>query len=100
MDQVFIVALVGFTSFVAHQTMTRIGAVSAGSMQRAVRALFDYVGTCALFFALNVAAGAAIILVVRSLTPQFIALYQLQNLLLLVLSAAQGFVFQVLRRSD
>ncbi len=100
MDQVFIVALVGLTSFAAHQIMARVGAVTAGSVRKAVRALFDYVGTFALFFALNVAAGAAIILVVRSVTPRFVALYQLQNVLLLVLSAAQGFVFQVLRRND
>jgi hypothetical protein len=57
--------------------------------------LFEWIGAFAVFLAVNVALGAAIIIVIRSLTRRFIGVYDLENPLILVLSAAQGFIFHV-----
>jgi hypothetical protein len=65
------------------------------SVRQAFRDLFEWIGTSAFFIVLNVALGAAIILLVRTLTSRFIALYDLQSLLLVVFSVAQGFIFQM-----
>jgi len=54
----------------------------------------------AVFLAANLTLGAAVILLVRALTPRFVALYTLENLLLLILSAAQAFVFQAWWKRD
>jgi len=69
-------------------------------MSAAVRALFDWAGVFALFFAANLALGAVVILLLRGITQRFYALYGLQNLLLLILSAGQAFVFQMWWRDD
>jgi len=62
-------------------------------MRAAIRALLEWVGTFAFFFAVNLILGVVVVFLVRTLTPRFVALYVLENLLLLVLSAAQAFVF-------
>jgi hypothetical protein len=88
MQQLFIVLLTVVTSLIA-SAITK-----GGRDMSAMRALFEWIGASALFVFLNVVIGAVIILLIRSLTTHFIALYGLQSLLLLALSLAQGFVFQ------
>jgi hypothetical protein len=88
MSQLFIVFVAAFSSFVAW-------VVTTGSRDaQAIRALFEWIGASALFVVLNVAIGAVIILLIRSLTTHFVALYGLQSLVLVAISLAQGFVFQ------
>jgi hypothetical protein len=96
---IFLPAIVAITTviFFAAAGILRPG---AGSIYRAVRELVDWAGLFAIFFALNLALGAVLILLIRGLTPRFVALYSLENLLLVVLSGAQAFVFQVLWRRD
>ena len=89
MQQVFIVFVAAATSLIAFVT-------TRGSRDMdAVRALFEWIGASALFVLLNVVLGAVIIMLIRSLTTRFVALYGLQSLLLLAISLAQGFVFQI-----
>ena len=89
MQQVFILFVAAATSLIALVT-------TRGSRDTdAVRALFEWIGASALFVLLNVVLGAVIIMLIRSLTTHFVALYGLQSLLLLALSLAQGFVFQL-----
>jgi hypothetical protein len=54
----------------------------------------------AIFLTANLMLGTAVILLIRALTPHFVALYALENLLMLVLSAAQAFVFQAWWRRE
>jgi len=88
MQQLFIVFLVVLTSLIASAT------TKGGRDMSVLRALFEWIGASAMFVVLNVAIGAVIILLIRSLTTRFVALYGLQNLVLVALSLAQGFVFQ------
>ena len=53
-----------------------------------------------IFLAANVALGAAVILLIRGFTPHFVTLYTLESVLLLVLSAAQAFIFQISWRRE
>ena len=100
MEQAFIIALVALTSVIAYGMTKRLTSQGGGSVGKAIRALFDYAGTFVLFLVFNIAAGAVVILLVRGFTPRFVGLYQLENLMLLFLSAAQGFVFQRWWRRD
>ena len=100
MEQIFVALSVALTSIIAYQIMVRVGVTRRGSVRRAIVALLDYAGTFVLFLAFNLVVGAAIILLIRTFTQRFIALYYLDNLILVILSAAQGFVFQLWWRPD
>lgn len=100
-ELMFIAALVGATTvggFAAARTLRPPAA--AGSIVQALRALLDWAGMFAIFLAANLTLGGAVILLIRALTPRFVALYALDNLLILVLSAAQAFVFQAWWKRD
>ena len=99
MQEVFIILLVLLTSAIAYR-IVRWHTGSRPSISTAAQALFEWLGFFALFFALNLFIGACIIVLFRNLTPRFVALYDLENILLLVLSAAEGFVFQRLWKWD
>ena len=60
----------------------------------AVQMLVDCMGVCVLFLAFNIVAGALAILLIRSLTPIFVSLYTLDNIVLPVLSVVQGLIFR------
>ena len=96
----FAVGLVIVTSLLAHRGSNKFRARSAMPISAAVRALFDWAGVFVLFFAANLALGAVVILLLRGITGRFYTLYGLENFLLLILSAAQAFVFQMWWRGD
>jgi hypothetical protein len=99
-EVIFAVGLVIVTSLLAYGASNKYRAPKARPMSAAVRALFDWAGVFVLFFAANLALGMVVILLLRSITQRFYALYGLQNFLLLILSAAQAFVFQMWWRGD
>jgi hypothetical protein len=99
-ELIFAVGLVIVTSILAYSGSNRFRAQSGRPMSAAVRALFDWAGVFALFFAANLALGTVVILLLRGITQRFYALYGLENFLLLILSAAQAFVFQMWWRGD
>ena len=86
--------LVGSTSVLGYHATKRMRPAGARSLTEALRGFFEWIGTFALFFSANLALGFLIISLIRGFTPRFVAFYALQNLLLLVLTAAQAFVFQ------
>ena len=94
MELILVTLLVGLTSLTAYYGTGKIRAASARPIGEALRAFFEWIGTFTIFLAANLALGVMIILLIRGLTPRFVALYALENLLLLILSAAQAFVFQ------
>jgi hypothetical protein len=94
MELIFVILLVFLTSTFAYQVMKRLRRSSPRSIREALRAFFEWVGAFTLFLAANVALGALIIFVIRWFTPRFVAIYELENLLLPALSAVQAFVFR------
>jgi hypothetical protein len=93
MNLILAVFLTGLTSMAAFAILNRKQRRPFSSLVRSVAALLDWVGLFAVFFATNLAIGGVFILLVRGFTPRFVSLYELQNLLLLIFSAAQAFVF-------
>jgi hypothetical protein len=99
-EVIFAVGLVIMTSLLAYGGSNKYRARNARPLSAAVRALFDWAGVFALFLAANLALGVVVILLLRGITQRFYALYGLENFLLLILSAAQAFVFQMWWRGD
>ena len=93
METAFVLLPVAVTSLVAYR-MAGIDRGKEASLRPAIRMLLEFVGVFVLFFVLNIAAGAAIILLIRGLTPRFVPLYRLVDVLVAVFSAAQAFLFQ------
>jgi len=89
-DNIFILLIVAVTSAITYITMQHH---TRARIHEAIHALFEYAGTFSLFFTANIAFGVFIIFLIRTFTPRFVALYSLENVLLLILSAAQAFVF-------
>ena len=100
-ELIFLAALVGATTLAAFAAAKALSPPPAArSVFQALKALLDWAGLFAIFLAANLLLGAAVILLIRALTPRFIALYELENLLMLILSAAQAFVFQAWWRRE
>jgi hypothetical protein len=97
---VFTVFLTLLTSVLAYATTRGARTVTAGFVRRAIRGLFEWIGSFACFLGVNVFLGVVIIVAVRGVTQRFIAVYDLDNPLLMILSAAQGFVFQLWWRRE
>ena len=91
MDNIFVLVIVAVTSAITYFGTQR---KNRAKIREAIRAFFEYAGTFSLFFVANVVFGFFIILLIRTFTPVFVALYALENVLLLILSAVQAFVFQ------
>jgi hypothetical protein len=99
-ELIFAVGVVTVTSLVAYRASNKFHPRSTKPMSEAIRALIDWAGVFALFFAANLALGFVVIFLLRGITQRFFALYGLENFLLLILSAAQAFVFQMWWRGD
>jgi len=93
-DLMFFLGVVAVTTLSARAAARMVRPVPARSMGHAIRALIDWAGMFVIFFGANAVLGAALILLVRGITPNFIPVYTLDNIHLLVLSAVQAFVFQ------
>ena len=100
LELIFVLGLVAVTTLVFYTAAKMIGLRPAGSMLCAFRALLDWAGMFVMFFAANLALGFAAVLLARSITVPFVEFYNLESLLLIVLSAAQAFVFQVWWKRD
>jgi hypothetical protein len=89
----FILFLVALTSFFAYRVTKKKERRTFSTIGAAVRNLFEWVGTFSIFLIGNLIVGVLVVLIVRTFTTQFVTLYALGNVLLLILSAAQAFVF-------
>ena len=100
MELIFVTLLVVLTSTFAYQSMRWMRPSSVRSIREGLRAFLEWVGAFTLFLTANLALGVLIILLIRGFTTRFFALYELENLLLLVLSAVQAFVFRHAFRAE
>jgi hypothetical protein len=90
LDSLFIFSLVlGTSLFMYYATHWN----NHTRVRDSVRAFLEWAGTFSIFLATNLVVGASVIFLIRTFTPRFVALYTLQNVLLLILTAAQAFVF-------
>jgi hypothetical protein len=64
------------------------------AVRQSFGALFQCIGAFALFLTVNVTLGAVAIIMIRSITYSSIAVYDVDDPLILILSAVQGFIFQ------
>lgn len=95
MGVVLITLIVVFTSWIAyHATKDH----AAASLRLAFGAFLEFVGLFVLFFAANLGLGFLIVLLVRTFSQRFLSIYFLGNILLLILSAVQAFVFHYRRK--
>jgi hypothetical protein len=85
--------LVGLTSAVGYVILNRTRRRPFAALLQSMIALLDWIGLFAICFTCNVTLGGLLILFVRGFTARFVSLYELQNLLLIIFSAAQAFVF-------
>ena len=92
--------VVAATTLFSCSAARMVRAVPSRSIRQAIWALIDWAGMFVIFLAANVALGAAVILLIRGFTPHFVTLYTLESVLLLVLSAAQAFIFQISWRRE
>lgn len=99
-EMAFVFGLVCVTTIVFFAVAAALRPARSRSFGQAIRAFFDWAGMFALFLGVNLAAGVAVILAIRGLTPRFLPLYALESLLLLVLSGAQAFIFQAWWKGD
>ena len=100
MQEVLIVVLAALTSMLTYQFTKSRQTKGDLSFRAALGLWFQFIGTFAFFFGLNVALGLTIILLIRAFTSHFVSVYVLGNLMLVILSAGQGFVFQLLWRRE
>ncbi|HEY7203313.1 MAG TPA: hypothetical protein VIA61_03415 [Methylomirabilota bacterium] len=99
MDQVFLLLLTAVTSLGAVGVGAHAMGLGRERLKMAVHWALEMVGASVVFFVVNVAVGLPVILAVRAFTSQFLSVYLLNDLMLIVLSTLQGIVFCCWRRS-
>jgi hypothetical protein len=88
-----IVALVGLSTAGAYLVGLRLFRFSEEQLWPAVSRVLEGLGIGLAFYAINLLAGATLILAVRRLTGRFVSIYHVEDLSLLVLSLLQGLIF-------
>ncbi len=86
------------TSLGAYIVGTRILAISRDRLAAALVETLECLGLTVIFLLVNLAAGMALVLGLRTLTGQFISIYWLNDTSLLVLSLVQALIFYHWRR--
>lgn len=95
MGVVLITLIVVFTSWIAYHATKDD---STANLRRAFGAFLEFVGLFVLFFAANLGLGFLIVLLVRTFSLRFLSIYFLGNILLVILSGVQAFVFHYRRK--
>ena len=94
----FVVVVAIVTSVIALTIgRARLG-LPLARLGRATATAVELVGATVLFFAANVLLGWTVILLLRKVTPFYFSLYQVSDLMLLVLSLLQALTFELWRR--
>jgi hypothetical protein len=93
MELGFAVFLIFVTSIFGYGILRRVRPLSTTSLFKAIATLLEWAGLFTLFLGANLIVGLLFIFAIRTFTPRFVSLYQLESLFLLILSGAQAFVF-------
>src|SRR5215467_1943472 len=90
----FIYFISAFTSIAIFILAVRRLGLKTDVLRKAVRDVVECVGAFAVFLTLNIAVGMSIIFLIREVW-RFFPLYTLADAALVVVSAFQGFIFQL-----
>jgi hypothetical protein len=90
----FTISVITLTSILAYAATKSTRVRDIELVHQAFRALFQWIGAFAIFLIVNVTLGAVAIIMMRSSTYRSIAVYDLDDPLILIFSAVQGFIFQ------
>ena len=93
----FLAIAVAITSLGGLLVGTRWLGRSLAGLRAALRSLLECVGAVAVFAALNLVLGAALIVGLRTLTPWFASLYLLDDVVWVIVSALQGIAWSLWR---
>ncbi len=91
---IFTISLAALTSILAYVATGITPYRDPATVRQSIRALFEWIGASALFLTVNLTLGGVAIIIIRSITQHFIAVYDLDDPLIPILSAIQGFMFQ------
>jgi energy-converting hydrogenase Eha subunit E len=98
-DQIFLLLLTVATSLGAVVVGVRVLGLVRARLKTAVHCALELVGVSVVFFVVNLIVALPVILAVRAFTSQFLSVYLLNDLMLIVLSTLQGIVFCCWRRA-
>jgi hypothetical protein len=90
---------VALTSLVAYLFAVKRLGLRPADLARALARIADSVGTGLIFTLVNLVAAAALVLGLRALTGRFFSLYTLDDVVWLVVSLLQGWVWRLWRDS-
>jgi hypothetical protein len=94
MDGLFILGLVALTSLAGAALALKGSAWPARALGAGLVAMLEAVGAGLVCYAVNLAAGIAIVLGLRAFVPGHLSLYVLNDIALLALSLLQGLALQ------
>ena len=89
--------IVALTSLVAYLVAVRRLGMRPSDLPRAVAGVADSLGTGVIFTLVNLAAAGALVLGLRALTGRFFTLYSLDDVVWLVVSLLQGWLWRLWR---
>jgi hypothetical protein len=93
-NELFVCVLVIFTSAMACYGGRRIAGLSPVRLQTALWEFIGCLGAFAVFLLVNLMLGLAMVFMIRG-TLGFMSVYVLADMMLVLLSALQGFIFQL-----
>jgi hypothetical protein len=99
MHQIFLPLLIGTTSLAVFVIGVRGLGLSWTRLIVGIQSALEIIGASVMFFVVNLMVGLSVILAVRVFTTQFVSVYLLNDLMLVVLSTVQGMVFCCWRHS-
>jgi len=90
-NSLFIFVLVLFTSWICYKAPKHRG--EAPTLRVSLLAFLECIGMFVMFLVANVVVGMLLVLILRTFTGRFVSIYVLGDLLLVIFSAVQAFVF-------
>jgi hypothetical protein len=90
---------VALTSLVAYLFAVKRLGLRPADLRGALARLADSVGSGLIFTLVNLAAAVGIVLVLRAVTGRFVSLYALDDVVWLVVSMLQGWIWRLWREA-
>ena len=88
---------IALTSLLAYLFAVKRLGLRPSELPRALGRLADSVGTGLIFALVNLAAAGGVVLVLRAVTGRFLSLYTLDDVVWLVVSMLQGWIWRLWR---
>lgn len=96
-DELFVYLVAGLTSILVFAFSVRRLRLNTAALREVMSEFLECVGTFIMFLVLNVSIGMIVTFGIRTFW-RFFPLYAVTDLTLILMSAIQGFIFQLWRR--